>query len=129
MCMIMVIDDDNTILKLFRIILEDLGYDAEFFSNPSDACNRLKSSDFGEFGLILTDYYMPRMNGLEVIDCVRKIERFAKIPILMVTSHDVTIIEQELINSSVDQVSIKPFTSKGMKSALKDFDYLIDKTP
>lgn len=121
MSMILVIDDDNAVLRLFKIILDGLGYNAEFFLDPVKACERLKSSNFGDFGLILTDYYMPGMNGLELTRRVREMPRFDRMPILVVTGQDVSLVEADLLAAKATQVSVKPFTTRALEAALKNF--------
>ena len=74
----------------------------------------------GNPGLILLDLKMPRMDGLEVLDALKKDERFKAIPIVMLTS---SREESDLIkgyNLGVNAYVVKPVDFKDFAQAIKE---------
>ena len=65
-----VVDDEAPVLELARIVLSDMGHDVRAFSNPEEA---LKEFEKVRPALILTDYWMPRMSGMDLIRECRRI--------------------------------------------------------
>lgn len=68
---ILVVDDEQVIIDTYSSILEVLGYSTILYSKPLDAVNDMKELDFD---LIITDYNMPDMNGLELAQYVKSIK-------------------------------------------------------
>ena len=61
----MLVEDDGSILKLGKRILEDLGYVVLSATSPSEAIS-LAEEHAGEINLLITDVVMPEMNGREL---------------------------------------------------------------
>jgi DNA-binding NtrC family response regulator len=78
---ILVVDDDRPIVKMQKQMLNRLGYDVEVFYNAMDALEKLKDSS-SNFQLVITDYRMPQMNGLELYGELRS---FSDIPVILCT--------------------------------------------
>lgn len=68
---IMLIDDDHECLNVVSNSLALFGYPSEKFSNPREAVEAFKSE---EFHIVVTDFKMPEMNGIEVLKAVRRYE-------------------------------------------------------
>jgi len=66
---VIVIDDDLYIRELYEEILKDEGYTVDSASNGEEAYNKLK---IGGYDLILLDIMMPKMDGLGIIDALKK---------------------------------------------------------
>jgi DNA-binding response OmpR family regulator len=64
---------------------------------------------------------MPKMNGYQVMEELKKIDRFANLPIIMVTAKDQDSEVLEGYNSGADYYITKPFTSKQIEYGLKLF--------
>lgn len=64
-----VIDDDGGIRKLLKHFLEDMGYETETFATPLEYSCEKECSSSGKscLDVLITDYYMPGMNGEEFI--------------------------------------------------------------
>lgn len=66
-------DDEKDILSLFNECLETWGYQTISFDNPLDALNYIENdNNISNFSLIITDYKMPQMNGIEFIKKIRE---------------------------------------------------------
>jgi len=68
---ILLVDDNANGLKARKMVLEELGYGIVTAANGHDALERFAPQ---KFDLVVTDYKMPRMDGLELIVNLRKIE-------------------------------------------------------
>ena len=69
---IYVVDDEPMLLELASVILEPLGYRIKTFRSPEAAIKEFKSAQ-PQPALIITDYAMHTMNGLELIEACRRI--------------------------------------------------------
>ncbi len=77
------IDDNNVNLMLIEAISKDLGFNIRSFLNPVEAVEYIEDPST-KVDLILVDYMMPEMSGIEVIQRVRKHDR--DIPVIMITA-------------------------------------------
>ena len=80
---IAIIDDDNDIVSLFKEALEMSGYNVTAFTDPIKAFNHIKQKP-KEYELVLSDYKMPSMNGLEL--CIKLIEFNPMIKVILMTA-------------------------------------------
>ncbi len=82
---LLVIDGDKDVLHLLQIVLEFHGFDVEGESDPQKGLIRLETE---HFDLLVTDYLMKSLNGLELISKVR--DTNSDIKIVLLTSKDLT---------------------------------------
>jgi CheY-like chemotaxis protein len=76
---ILLVDDNPDGLLVRRTLLEELGYGVSVAENGEEG---LKLFESAEFDLVVTDYRMPRMNGAELIQRIRKLKPGARIILL-----------------------------------------------
>ena len=70
---ILLVDDEKDILNLFCESLQNYGYQAISFDNPLEALNYIENNNnISNCSLIITDYKMPQMNGIEFIKRIRE---------------------------------------------------------
>ena len=75
----MLVDDDKDHIKLFTMILENRGYSLDTYSDPAAALLKFKPN---YYDLLLLDYRMPNLNGLELFARIREIDPAAKVLLL-----------------------------------------------
>lgn len=92
---ILLIDDDRHTLELVDAYLADLDYQLIKAENGREGLDILQREQ-GTM-IILLDLIMPVMNGFEFIDEVRKHPEFAKIPIIVISAHDLSNRERSLL--------------------------------
>lgn len=80
---ILIVEDSFTTRELERSIFEAAGYMVETAVDGMDALDQLEHA---QFDLIVTDVQMPRLNGFELTATVKRDQRFAHIPVVIVTS-------------------------------------------
>ena len=76
---ILIVDDENDINLLFKMVLEDKGYKVDTFNDPLVA---LQNFTDGAYDLLLLDMLMPNMNGFELYQKIRMIDDKVKICLL-----------------------------------------------
>lgn len=82
---ILVVDDDHDIREIVVDALAGEGYDVISAADGLDALERLRSEEQSP-RLILLDLMMPRMNGMEFWQEIRRVETWARIPIVVVSA-------------------------------------------
>jgi DNA-binding NtrC family response regulator len=80
---IFIVDDEADSRQIFRDMLSGLGYDV--IDAPSGTSALLTIRDKCDIDLIVTDYQMPDMNGLEFVERVRRL--LPTVPIIMITAY------------------------------------------
>lgn len=82
---IVVAEDSVSIREAVVFGLEEAGYEVEKAENGLDALDKF---DGKKIDLLLTDYHMPKMNGLELIKQVRNLDHYRHTPILVLTTEN-----------------------------------------
>jgi two-component system C4-dicarboxylate transport response regulator DctD len=82
---IAIIDDDIDITNLFKDILEDDGYTVVAFNDSITALNHIQENP-EEFGLVISDYRMPHLNGYEL--CTKLIEFNPTLKVILISAYD-----------------------------------------
>jgi len=79
---ILLVDDNKLGLIARRSVLEELGHR---ITTASEGAEALEHFSRGKFDLLITDYKMPRMNGLELIRKVRELD--SKVPVILISGY------------------------------------------
>nr|WP_246041689.1 chemotaxis response regulator CheY [Desulfoglaeba alkanexedens] len=114
---VLVVDDFSTMRRIIRNILRELGFknilEAE---NGAAAVTVLKNHDVD---LIVADWNMPEMTGLELLKWVRGNARTKDLPFLMVTAEAQKENIVEAVKAKVSHYIIKPFTAATLQEKLQ----------
>ncbi|MEI9811350.1 MAG: response regulator [Acidobacteriota bacterium] len=105
----MVVDDSRAVRKLLAQTLTDLGYEVSEAENGKAALEALHAHT-GPLELILTDWNMPEMNGLEFLKAVRKEAEFNAVPVIMVTTETEMEHMALALEAGANEYVMKPFT-------------------
>jgi len=108
---ILVIDDEVPVLELIRQTLQKEGYDIAAFTSPLDAIDYFKSNR-DRISLVVTDIVMPDMNGEEIIEAIRELDKEKKI--IAITGFSRTL-KTELVNGFLR----KPFERSSLVTLVK----------
>jgi two-component system chemotaxis response regulator CheY len=104
---VLVIDDEEDVREVLRLHLESEGYNVLEAENGEDGINVLRSEDnLVNVGVILCDIRMPKVNGIECIDFLRK--EAPGIPIVVVTGYPDTEMATNLMKKGVKDYLVKP---------------------
>ncbi len=110
---ILIVDDYKTMLKIERNLLNQLGFTN--IDEATDGGMALNMMNEKEYKLILSDWNMEPVSGLEFLKKVRASEKFSKMPFIMVTAE--TKAENVLIakQAGVNNYIVKPFNLQTLK--------------
>jgi two-component system chemotaxis response regulator CheY len=113
----LVVDDFTTMRRIVRNILRDLGFgnviDAE------DGAAAVKILQTQKVDLIISDWNMPTMNGLELLKWVRANTATRDLPFLMVTAEAQKDNIMEAVKAKVSNYVVKPFTAQSLAEKLQ----------
>ncbi|PSB06281.1 response regulator [Pleurocapsa sp. CCALA 161] len=102
---ILVVEDNNDLQVLFRLVLESEGYQVTIANNGQDAIKLLEET---QPQLVLMDIMMPGTSGIEVSRSIKQQRNYETLPILLVSAID-RLKEQQLNYSQANGVLYKPF--------------------
>ncbi len=114
---VLVVDDFATMRRILKNILKQLG-----FKNLVEADDGTTAWDVLEeqkVDLVLADWNMPKMTGLELLKKVRASEKYAKVPFLMVTAEAQKQNVIEAVQAGVSNYVVKPFTAEAISEKLE----------
>lgn len=115
---ILFVEDSPTMRRIVANSLKKLGIqNATEAENGVDALEKIQKEDFD---LILTDWNMPEMNGQELVEHVRKMDKYKSVPILMITTRGMEDDVMTAIKSGVNGYMVKPFTPELLKKKMKE---------
>ncbi|HKN18650.1 MAG TPA: chemotaxis response regulator CheY, partial [Dissulfurispiraceae bacterium] len=115
---VLVVDDFPTMRRIVKNLLKQLGF--EHIDEAEDGAQALIRLRGGNFGLVISDWNMPNMEGIELLRNVRKEpEPLRDIPFLMVTAEAEKEKVIEAIKAGVDNYVVKPFTAEILKEKLE----------
>ena len=116
----LVLDDSRTVRLIIGKILAGLGIEVVEAGNGREGLDRLRENP--GLGLVLVDWNMPEMNGLEFITAVRATRAYDPVRLVMVT----TETEQEQVvralDAGADEYVMKPFTKDILVAKLSLLD-------
>ncbi len=112
----LVVDDFSTMRRIVRNLLKELGYtNVEEAEDGQDGLNKLKH---GDFDFVVSDWNMPNMDGLTMLQNIRADASIASLPVLMVTAEakkeNIIAAAQAGANGYV----VKPFTAATLDEKL-----------
>lgn len=113
---VLVVDDFATMRRIVKNILRELDFkDIVEAENGAAAVKILESQDID---LIVSDWNMPKMTGLELLKWVRANEKTKDLPFLMVTAEAQKENVVEAVKAKVSNYIVKPFTAAVMAEKL-----------
>ncbi|MBN2706400.1 MAG: chemotaxis response regulator CheY [Deltaproteobacteria bacterium] len=114
---IIIVDDFSTMRRIIKNILRQLGFNnVQEADDGATAWPKIQSEPFD---LVITDWNMPKMSGLELLKNIRGDENLKNIPVLMVTAEALKENIIEAVKAGVSNYIIKPFTAETMQEKLQ----------
>ena len=114
---LLVVDDSSTMRRIIKNTLARLGYkDILEGEDGVQGWNQMDSNP--DIDILITDWNMPEMNGLELVQKVRADDRFTDIPIIMVTTEGGKAEVITALKAGVNNYIVKPFTPQVLKEKL-----------
>jgi two-component system chemotaxis response regulator CheY len=114
---LLVVDDSSTMRRIIKNTLARLGY--KNVLEGADGVEGWEQLDSNpDIEMLITDWNMPEMNGLELVKKVRADERFKDLPIIMVTTEGGKAEVITALKAGVNNYIVKPFTPQVLKEKL-----------
>ena len=114
---ILIIDDFATMRRIMKNILKQLGF--KNLVEADDGTTALNILESQKIDLIISDWNMPKMTGLELLKKVRASTEYKKTPFLMVTAEAQKQNVIEAVQAGVSNYVVKPFTAEAISDKLK----------
>ena len=115
------VDDAKDIVYTFDIYLKSIGYTTVSFVNPIEALDYF-NKNFSNCILVITDYGMPQMSGLDLIKKIRKTDRNYWIKIIVISAtvkDDIINYNDKFFNLKIDKFLEKPLLLQELKNEIK----------
>ncbi len=116
---LLVVDDSSTMRRIIRNTLERLGHtDVIEAEHGVEAWDKLSGDDTVK--VVITDWNMPEMNGLDLVKKIRAEKKYEDMPIIMVTTEGGKAEVITALKAGVNNYIVKPFTPQVLKEKLED---------
>jgi two-component system, chemotaxis family, chemotaxis protein CheY len=116
----LVIDDSRTVRIILRQALAEAGLEVVEATNGREGLDRLRAHDDVE--LVLVDWNMPEMNGLEFVQAVRAQRQYDAVRIMMVTTETEQVQVVRALGAGANEYLMKPFTKEVLFAKLSLLD-------
>ena len=114
----LVVDDSKTIRMIIRRILVELGYEVCEAGNGKEALDVL-AVEKTAVSLVLADWNMPEVNGLELVTRLRQDPDYSSIKVIMVTTETEMDHMVTALKAGANEYVMKPFTKNILKEKLE----------
>ena len=113
---VLIVDDYATMLRIIKNLLKQLNFNnVDEASNGEQALQMLQLKDYG---LIISDWNMQPMTGLELLKEVRKSDKLKAIPFIMITAESKTENVVAAKQAGVSNYIVKPFNADTLKGKM-----------
>ena len=113
---ILVVDDSKTMRLIIGRTLKELGHETREAGNGKEAITALKAES--DWGLVMADWNMPEMNGLEMVMAVKADEAYKTLPIMMVTTESEMSNVQKAMDAGASGFIMKPFKKEAIQEKI-----------
>ena len=114
---VLVVDDFATMRRIIKNILKQIGFTNIIEAEDGKSALKMLQSD--KFDLVMCDWNMPEMPGIELLGKVRADEQLKGIPFVMVTAEAQKENILEAVKAGVNSYIVKPFTAEIVEQKLK----------
>ena len=118
---VLIIDDSSVMRKIIQRNIQQSGLLVDEFVEAGDGREGLEKATSNNIDLILCDWNMPNMTGIDFVKALRSSGQTSNIPIVMVTTEGSETKIEEAKKSGANGYLTKPFTLEQLKSKLGNF--------
>jgi two-component system chemotaxis response regulator CheY len=113
---VLIVDDYKTMLRIVKNLLNQIGFsNVDEASDGSEALAKVQQKDYG---LIISDWNMQPMTGLQLLQAVRADAKLKHIPFIMVTAESKTENVVAAKQAGVNNYIVKPFNAATLKGKI-----------
>jgi two-component system chemotaxis response regulator CheY len=114
---ILVVDDYQTMIRIMRNLLKQIGFDDVDDAPNGDAAMEMMRQK--RYGLIISDWNMEPMTGFELLKTVRSDDTLKETPFIMVTAESKTENVIAAKKAGVNNYIVKPFNAQALKAKIE----------
>ena len=114
---ILVADDESHIVNVVRLKLSNAGYQVVAAGDGEEAYEAAVESPPD---LLITDYHMPFMSGLELCERLKRTPQTQHVPALMLTARGYSLKQEDLIRTNIVGVLSKPFSPREVLARVQE---------
>jgi len=114
----MVVDDSRAIRMILSKTLKEVGYQVCEAANGREAL-AVFEREKADISLVLVDWNMPQMNGLEFVEQLRADPRYASVVLMMVTTETEVNQMVKALEAGANEYVMKPFTKEIIEDKLR----------
>ncbi|MBP5856943.1 response regulator [Marivibrio halodurans] len=113
---VLIVDDYKTMLRIIRNLLKQLGFNnVDEASDGAEALTKIRSK---EYGLVISDWNMEPMTGIQLLREVRADQKTQNLPFIMITAESKTENVIAAKEAGVSNYIVKPFNAQTLKQKL-----------
>jgi two-component system chemotaxis response regulator CheY len=114
---VLIVDDYRTMLRIIRNLLKQLEFDnVDEATDGQEALSKLRA---GNFGLVISDWNMAPMTGLDLLKEVRADQRLRNLPFIMITAESKTENVVAAKAAGVSNYIVKPFNAETLREKIE----------
>jgi len=114
---VLIVDDYKTMLRIIRNLLKQIGFqNVEEAADGGDALTKLRA---GNFGLVISDWNMTPVTGLQLLQEVRADGRLKALPFIMVTAESKAENVAAAKRAGVSNYIVKPFNAETLRGKIE----------
>jgi two-component system chemotaxis response regulator CheY len=114
---VLVVDDYNTMVRIVRNLLRQLGF--EDIDDANDGAAALAKLQSRKYGLVISDWNMEPMTGYDLLKAVRADPELSRTPFIMVTAESKTDNVIAAKKAGVSNYIVKPFNAQTLKTKIE----------
>ena len=114
---VLIVDDYKTMLRIIRNLLKQLGF--ENVDEANDGQEALVKLRNGNFGLVISDWNMAPMTGLDLLKEVRADPKLKNMPFIMITAESKTENVAAAKQAGVSNYIVKPFNAETLRDKIE----------
>jgi two-component system chemotaxis response regulator CheY len=115
---ILVVDDFSTMRRIVRNLLVELGFSGQLIQEADDGANAMVMLKSQPFDMVVTDWNMPNMTGIDLLRAIRAEASLKGLPVLMVTAENNRDQIIAAAQAGVNGYIVKPFTAATLQEKL-----------
>ena len=114
---VLIVDDYKTMLRIIRNLLKQIGFEnVDEASDGAEALGKLRAK---RYGLVISDWNMSPMTGLELLQAVRADAKLATLPFIMITAESKTENVVAAKQAGVSNYIVKPFNAETLQGKIE----------
>ncbi len=115
-----VVDDSSVMRQIIKNNLKQLGFEQSNLVDAEDGEQAMKKLNEDTIDLVIADWNMPKMTGIDLLKAIRADGALKELPFLMVTSEADKEKIMEAVQAGVNQYIVKPFNATQLEEKIKE---------